>query len=645
MFKRLKTKLDIENQLYLIQIFGIVVTAALCLVVMLTLTLSRNNRQQEEELLDECVTLTRAKNVISALETGEGDEYLSNYLNIYIKSIPNLDFVAVCNTLNVCLYYPNTAFVGRTLRFGGEDRVLAGEGPYIVTVERTGYGLEMAYAPVRGQNGSLLGYVILSVFHQSSTEDVQHLLYGYMVVSFVTAFVGIFVAVSIRRRTLRVLQGRRVEEYRRLADERNEVLDALDEAIVAINLKGEVIMMNKAFLKMMGWSARLHHYEGELKAIFPETALVRVLETGTAQYNLSVRIHGEDYVASRIPVYENGRLIGAASISRNVTEVRRLGQELSETNHMVDTLRSFNHEFNNKLHVILGYLEQQDPNEAKNFIMHNVGAASVNISKVTKEIESTGIAAIIIGKMVEAGSCGIKLELQADSYCKNLTEGVSFDCYVTVLGNLLQNAIDELRQSDTPVKEISLGLFIDERYTILTVTDTGRACPRRSGPTCLSAASPPRARREGRGCSWSRNWWTNTGARWKWIRNGARARLSPFRSGPGQRGRRTHVPSNHSGGRAGDCPGYQGVCGEKSRVPGQGHLLQRPGGPQLHLAQSGGSHCSGSVHAQNERQGVPLPSAQGEFPGGCDCSHGGQRRREHPGGAALRRGGLSAQAL
>ena len=461
MFKRLKTKLDIENQLYLIQIFGIVVTAALCLVVMLTLTLSRNNRQQEEELLDECVTLTRAKNVISALETGEGDEYLSNYLNIYIKSIPNLDFVAVCNTLNVCLYYPNTAFVGRTLRFGGEDRVLAGEGPYIVTVERTGYGLEMAYAPVRGQNGSLLGYVILSVFHQSSTEDVQHLLYGYMVVSFVTAFVGIFVAVSIRRRTLRVLQGRRGEEYRRLAAERNEVLDALDEAIVAINLKGEVIMMNKAFLKMMGWSARLHHYEGELKAIFPETALVRVLETGTAQYNLSVRIHGEDYVASRIPVYENGRLIGAASISRNVTEVRRLGQELSETNHMVDTLRSFNHEFNNKLHVILGYLEQQDPNEAKNFIMHNVGAASVNISKVTKEIESTGIAAIIIGKMVEAGSCGIKLELQADSYCK-------------ILGNLLQNAIDELRQSDTPVKEISLGLFIDERYTILTVTDTGR---------------------------------------------------------------------------------------------------------------------------------------------------------------------------
>ena len=42
------------------------------------------------------------------------------------------------------------------------------------------------------------------------------------------------------------------------------------------------------------------------------------------------------------------------------------------------------------------------------------------------------------------------------------------------MGNLLQNAIDELRESTEKVKEISLGLFIDADYTILTVTDTGR---------------------------------------------------------------------------------------------------------------------------------------------------------------------------
>ena len=471
-----KRKLHIEGQLYLFQIFGIVVTAALCLVLTVSVTLTRASRRQERQLLAQCEAIGRSRPVREALE-GADQGYLNNYLDIYIKSIEDLDFVAVCDAQGRCLYYPNKAFVGRSVRFGGENRVLAGEDAYIITVERTGYGLEMAYAPVRADSGALLGYVILSVFYRSPASDVLHLLYGYVGISFGTAVLGIFLSISVRRRTLKVLQGRRVEEYRRLTDERSEVLDALEEAIVAINLRGEIILMNRAFLKMLGAPETLLHYEGKLKDIYPETQLPHVLETGTAQYNLSVRIRGEDYVTSRIPVYERGRVIGAASISRNVTEVRRLGQELSGANQMVDTLRSFNHEFNNKLHVILGYLEQQHPNEARNFIVNNVGAMSANIAKVTKEIESTGIAAIVIGKMAEAGNSGIKLELQPDSRCTNLTEGVPFDCYVTILGNLLQNAIDELRESDGKMKEISLGLLIDRQYTILTVTDTGRGMP------------------------------------------------------------------------------------------------------------------------------------------------------------------------
>ena len=47
----LKRKLNIENQLYLFQIFGIVVTAALCLVLTISVTLDRSSRQQEEALL------------------------------------------------------------------------------------------------------------------------------------------------------------------------------------------------------------------------------------------------------------------------------------------------------------------------------------------------------------------------------------------------------------------------------------------------------------------------------------------------------------------------------------------------------------------------------------------------------------------
>lgn len=472
-----KHRLNIEDQVNIFQILGVLVTAALCLVLTVSVTLNRKYEDQEHEILRTATTLARIDVVVDALKTGNNQGALGNYLDIYIKTIPNLDFVAVCDLNNICLYYPNKGFLGRTLNFGGEERIMAEQQPFIMSVARTGYDLELVYAPVKDRTENFIGYVILSVFHHDPADEIQNLFNVYVVVSLTSAILGIFLAVSIRGRTHKLLQGRRIEEYRRLNDERDEVLDTLDEAIVAVNLQGEVIMMNRAFLKMIGRSEEFLHYDGKLQDIFPETVLPYVMESGTAQYNISVQIHGRDYVSSRIPVYERGEMIGAASISRNVTEVRRLGQELSETNQLVDTLRSFNHEYNNKLHVILGYLEQWDTKKAKSFIMDNIGPSAVDVGKVTSEIESTGIAAIIIGKMVAASNCGIKLNLQPDSYCKNLTRGISFDCYVTVLGNLLQNAIDELQECSTKLREISLGLFIDESYTIISVTDTGRGVP------------------------------------------------------------------------------------------------------------------------------------------------------------------------
>ena len=472
MKKPLWKHVKVEDQIYLFQIFGIVVTVLLFMVLSLSVTLTRSSHSQEEELLKTGRTLATSPIVTEALSLGDNQEYLNNYLDVYIKSIENLDFVAVCNAESQCIYYPNRAFVGRTLSFGGEQQLLSTGVPFITTVDRKAYGLEMVYTPVTGAAGSIIGYVVLSVFHQSPTEDVMHLLYLYIIISFITAFVGIFLSISIRRRTRTILRGRGLEEYRRLTDERTEVLDALDEAIVAINRKGEVIMMNKAFLQMLGCPDQ-SHFEGKLDEIFPETDLCHILETGTSQFNVSVCIHGKQYLSSRIPVYEHGVLIGAASIFRNVTEVRHLAQELSESHKMVDSLRSFNHEFMNKLHVILGYLEAQETTAAKNFIT-SCGTSSASISRVTHEIESTGIAAIIIGKMVSASSYGIKLDLLSDSYCKNMTRGLPFDCYVSILGNLLENSIDELKDASIPVKEINIGLFIDENYTVILVTDTGR---------------------------------------------------------------------------------------------------------------------------------------------------------------------------
>ena len=61
-----------------------------------------------------------------------------------------------------------------------------------------------------------------------------------------------------------------------------------------------------------------------------------------------------------------------------------------------------------------------------------------------------------------------------ESYCIQLTAGIPSSVYVTILGNLLQNAIEELNSCDQILKEIQLTIFIDAESTYISVLDTGR---------------------------------------------------------------------------------------------------------------------------------------------------------------------------
>ena len=53
---------------------------------------------------------------------------------------------------------------------------------------------------------------------------------------------------------------------------------------------------------------------------------------------------------------------GVLVILQDRTEALKLSDELSGARNMMDTLRAFNHEFLNKLHIILGYLHNPDFN-------------------------------------------------------------------------------------------------------------------------------------------------------------------------------------------------------------------------------------------------------------------------------------------
>ena len=51
------------------------------------------------------------------------------------------------------------------------------------------------------------------------------------------------------------------------------------------------------------------------------------------------------------------------------------------------------------------------------------------------------------------------------------------DAYVTLVGNLIENAMDELNRPDLAVKQIELGIYADVSHTTILCDDTGRGIP------------------------------------------------------------------------------------------------------------------------------------------------------------------------
>ena len=171
------------------------------------------------------------------------------------------------------------------------------------------------------------------------------------------------------------------------------------------------------------------------------------------------------------------RLVGAVGIFRNRTEVTRLADDLTGVRHMVDAMRAYTHEFMNKLHVILGLLQIGQTERAQQYIMDTTRIQQEAVSRIMHQIGEPSVAALLVGKTSRANELGIRLTLDRESRLTAENPCLPPEGCVTILGNLIENAIESLNQSRCGVKEVSVSIREEEGSLLLCVEDTGPGIP------------------------------------------------------------------------------------------------------------------------------------------------------------------------
>jgi len=179
-------------------------------------------------------------------------------------------------------------------------------------------------------------------------------------------------------------------------------------------------------------------------------------------------------VANRMPVSVRGREIGAVVTLRDRTELEGLLRELDDVRSLAEALRAQEHDFSHRLHVISGLIELGRHEDAVQFIAQS---SHLHQELATSLVASFGdhvLVALLLGKAAIASERGVELRVSVDERLPDLGDVRDL---VTVIGNLVDNALDSVAATENGAGWIEVTIAPDETGLAVRVHDTGPGIP------------------------------------------------------------------------------------------------------------------------------------------------------------------------
>lgn len=310
----------------------------------------------------------------------------------------------------------------------------------------------MTNATIR-YTGSAIPIILISLIAQ------------FLMIFFLVLCIGLVIAYIIAKNIRKSLLGFEPGTFANMYLQREEILDNLDELILAVDRKKQLLYQNKTSETME-----------DANSFFANPALTNLIDegfsTGKSLFGRMLEISGASLLVNLIPLPEHGKPEVVLLIMRDKTEIASLAQQLSGTNHVINALRANTHEYMNKLHVISGLLQIGSYDEAIAFISDVSSDIENGYQTVVRQIKNRTIAALILGKQNRSKELDIDFCLKKDSTLEEHNPYLSTKELVTIVGNLIENAFDATKYVDG-IRQIELTIRSDEHGLMISADDTG----------------------------------------------------------------------------------------------------------------------------------------------------------------------------
>ncbi len=455
----------------LLAVLGIVAaTMAIGLLLYSRETGALTDRNAVQQARSIAVAVADSADVAKAVTDGDPGKALPG-LAERIRAGAGASYVVIIDAHGRRYSHPNPGLIGQLI----EEPVVALDGQVHTGVDDGSLGRSAnVKAPIFDGSGVPVGEVSVGILESEIGTQFADLMGRVILYTAAVLGIGVVASLVLARTIKRVTFGLEPAEIVALVQEREAMLHGIREGVVGIDARGRVNVVNDEARRLLG-SPGVQLGE-PVEASLPPGQL-RDIITGEVTGEDRVTVTDDHLlVLNRMPVHVGDRMAGWVVTIRDRTEMEGLLRQLDSVSSLTTALRAQEHEFTNRVHVLATLLELGETEEATTYSREIAAHTQLASEQFRTHIAAPVVTALLVSKTTIAAERDVALVLDPASRL----ESRDLDALpiVTVLGNLIDNAVDAVADDPTNVASHPRGtvtvLVLESADRIhMQVSDTG----------------------------------------------------------------------------------------------------------------------------------------------------------------------------
>ncbi|MFJ2947863.1 MULTISPECIES: sensor histidine kinase [unclassified Streptomyces] len=464
---------SLAGQLFAMQ--AVLITVVVAGSALFTYVSDRSQAEQAAERHATAVTRSVADSpsVREAIRTPDPSAKLQPYAVEVVRDT-DVDFVTIMDPRGIRWTHPDPDQIGLVFQ-GNTAPALAGR-TFTETYTGTLGPSVRAVTPIL-DGERIVGMVSAGIRVEQISQRAQGQLTALIVVAAGALGLGAIGTYVINARLRRHTHGMNADELSHMHDYHQAALHAVREGLLMLDGQYRVALINDGGRELLGVNQDedgadvVGRSVAELGLPAPLTGALLASEPRVDEVHLAA---DRVLVVNTSPV-TGGQRRGSVVTLRDVTELQSLTGELDSERGFTQALRSQAHEAANRLHTVVSLIELGRADEAVDFATAELELAQALTDQVVAAVSEPVLAALLLGKTAQANERGVELVVSDDS---RLDDGLLPDTLpardlVTILGNLIDNAVDAVQGGVGPRVTVTALTEESGAELILRVCDTG----------------------------------------------------------------------------------------------------------------------------------------------------------------------------